>query len=690
MALGIRGSNPIWAEFDLTGKIFDDTYWLFVLENTLPYIPATVYHDPDLNTPWTNPIQFLANGTLPNDIYFESDHVYRLEFRQGDTQADPLIYEVNNYVAGAGGSTPVDTVAFASSNQITNPQFALINFTSPYTLSATDPVPMEVAPGWFLELAGTGTVVVTQVPLNNTNINPSNAPYALRLTMTGWTSGEVFLRQRFQQNGMLWANKTVSSTVTALLDGAPQNISAILIDSNDAVLTTVLTSTPVNESWNEFTGYGELPATTNPDVPPAAYIDYRLLLPNNVDIYLTSFQLVVQDLPIEPSFEQDSIDRQIDHTFHYFKPQLAYKPIPNYAIGWDFGFNPCQALGVSVTPIATGANGSAYIADQTIVFQVANSAIGATFNNYGVVLTTASDTSFSLIQYLDAKTAVELLNQKLSAQMKAFISTGTGTISGTVNLYWTTNGSLPTITTPSFDSLVTGITAGVPAVVSGWTAVPRGSLGQARFTINTTDQTIDFSGWDARAVSLINTATFFAMVITFADVVTSQAITIEYASLCGGDIATRPAPLTQGQTLFALQQYYEKSYGNGQLPGAVSSPANCLSAQQIGIPGGSGAALYATLFGINYQTIKRAAPTVTLYSTTSGAAANVSAYVQSTAALSGYVDAAASNWSATTSGDRGTNYSFLSNSVLATCAGTSIIRAWIFFHYVADARFGVV
>ena len=120
MALGIRGANPIWSEVDLQGKLFDDTFYLFVLENTIPYIPATVYHDPDLNVPWTNPIRFLANGTLPVDIYFESDVVYRLEFRQGPTQQYPLIYEVDNYVAGAGGSTPVDTVAFTSSNQITN------------------------------------------------------------------------------------------------------------------------------------------------------------------------------------------------------------------------------------------------------------------------------------------------------------------------------------------------------------------------------------------------------------------------------------------------------------------------------------------------------------------------------------------------------------------------------------------
>lgn len=334
MSLGIRGANPVWLLDDLQSNIFDDTFYLFVLENTIPYAPATVFHDPDLNVPWTQPIRFLGNGTLPVDIYFESDVVYRLEFRQGDTQQDPLIYEVNNYVAGEGGSTPVDTVAFASSNQVTNPQFALIDFTSPFTLAATDPDPIHIAPGWYLTLAGTGTVTITQVPLNNSNTNPSNAPYALRLTLNGWTNDSVVLWQRFEQNGMLWANKIVSSTVTARLEGSPQSIIANLVDSNDSLLANVLPLTSVNEAWNEFTGHGSLPATTNPDVPPAAYIDYRLSIPSNIDIYLSSFQLVVQDLPIEPGFEQDSINRQIDHTYNTAYPIIPVATVIDFA-----GFN---------------------------------------------------------------------------------------------------------------------------------------------------------------------------------------------------------------------------------------------------------------------------------------------------------------------------------------------------------------
>lgn len=328
MALGIRGANPIWSEFDLQGNLFDDSFYMWVLENTIPYIPAPVYHDPELTLEWENPIQFLSNGTLPIDIYFEESKVYRLEFRKNDgllppSQSDPLIYEVNNYIAGESGAA--SSLDSTSSNQITNPQFALINFDMSSSISltsATNPDPIAIGPGWFLQLTGTGNVTITRVSLNNSNINPSNAPYALRLQLSGWDSGGVILRQRFNQNGMLWANKTISTAITTHLQGASQTISARLVSSNGATLATIMDQKTVNESWRELTGHGTLPATTNPNPPPSAYIDYQLLLPTTVDIYLTSLQVLFQDVDIllEPTFEQDSIDRQIDHTYHSAHP----------------------------------------------------------------------------------------------------------------------------------------------------------------------------------------------------------------------------------------------------------------------------------------------------------------------------------------------------------------------------------
>ncbi len=332
MAL-IRGSNPIWFEVDLTAHAFDDTFYLFILENEIPYMPATVWQDPFGNVPWSNPIRFLANGTLPNNIYYDPDVVYRLEFRQGNTQADPLIYLVENYSPGSGGSTPVDDVSFSTDNQITNPQFALINFTSPLTFTGISTQVINVAPGWELNLTGTGTVILSQVKLDSTITDPTNASYALQIQLSGsWSN--AYLSQRFTQNGILWANTFVSSSIMAVSGSGIQHISAELKDSQGNTLATVLNNVPLTLTFVEYRDVGQLLASTNTDQPPGAYIEYQLLLPNNCDITVSSIQLVSGDIDITYPYEQTTIERQIDHTYHYEYPIVPIGTVINFG-----GFN---------------------------------------------------------------------------------------------------------------------------------------------------------------------------------------------------------------------------------------------------------------------------------------------------------------------------------------------------------------
>jgi microcystin-dependent protein len=85
--------------------------------------------------------------------------------------------------------------------------------------------------------------------------------------------------------------------------------------------------------FTEYTGVLTLPATTNPDVPPAAYIEYRLILPVDVDILLTSFQLIIGDFEVKYEYLQDTVDRQIDQTYH-----TAYPIVPIGTVIDYFGF----------------------------------------------------------------------------------------------------------------------------------------------------------------------------------------------------------------------------------------------------------------------------------------------------------------------------------------------------------------
>ncbi len=338
MALGIRGINPIWFEVDLQARAFDDDFYLYILQNTIPYIPATVYHDVNLSQPWINPIEFLANGTLPIDIYFDPTQVYRLEFRQNNgidppSQNDALIYEVNDYVPGTGGSTPITTVAFPTGNQVANPQFALFNFAGPSIATViTTAGTYNIAPGWFLDLAGSGTATITQVPLTSLNPTKSNAPYALHIVISGWDPDSVILRQRFSQNGVLWSGMVVAAAITASTGTGFATLTANLVPDVGAP-TTVLSVPVVNTTLTEYTGHATIPASTDTTVPPAAYIEIQIPLSSTSDMYFTSVQLVVENpaMPFEPSFIQNTVDLQIDGTYHTEYPIVPVGTVIDFA-----------------------------------------------------------------------------------------------------------------------------------------------------------------------------------------------------------------------------------------------------------------------------------------------------------------------------------------------------------------------
>ncbi len=613
MPLAIRGFNPIWSEFDLQGNLFDDTFYLFVLQNTIPYLPATVWHDPDMNTPWTQPIQFLANGTLPVDIYWDPDTVYRLEFRQGDTQNDPLIYEVDNYIPGSSGSTPVDTIATTSSNQITNPQFESVNFASPYTLAATDPDPIQIGPGWFLVMAGSGSVTITQAVFDNAPVTPSNAPYALQLTLSGWTSGSVYLVQRFEQNGVLWANKTVSTAITAAVTGLSVNIGATLVDSHDTLLATILpANTEVNESFNEYTNYGVLLASTNPDDPPAAYIDYKLSLPSNVmAIYVTSIQVIVQDTIARPSFTQDSINRQIDHTFNVYKDPIFFKPTPSLLTAWDFPLNPAQfgITSFTTTPI--------YVWDQTICGSVVGTVNVTRLATTDAMkfTTTQNSEAFFMLQYLEDAEAVKTTMSQLSVLIDAYALVH-GSVDVKAYLYYSSAGGTIPPLSGSPATIGTLAASGVftlhGTTGANWTAVPLFNGYTNTGTLDTTilNDPIIFNGFDGLSNIGSNATQNFAIVVTFKVPTSGTTIQVNSIACVPGSIATKPAPQTQDEVLRECQYYWQSSFPMGTAPvsGTFTGNAPTYAVQAIAGTGSSHGHIW-----VPFAVQTRAIPTVTTY-----------------------------------------------------------------------------
>ncbi len=84
-----RGANPIWFFNNLTGEPVDDTYYAFFEQNTVPYLPQTVYQDPNGIVPWSYPIEFSPNAGLPDNIFGDPSQVYRIVVRQGPDDTYP-------------------------------------------------------------------------------------------------------------------------------------------------------------------------------------------------------------------------------------------------------------------------------------------------------------------------------------------------------------------------------------------------------------------------------------------------------------------------------------------------------------------------------------------------------------------------------------------------------------------------
>lgn len=695
----IRGANPVWFEVDLTAKAFDDTFYLFVLQNTIPYLPATVYHDQDGNLPWTNPIRFLANGTLPVDIFFDpgtalNPNYYRLEFRQGNTQADPLIYLVENYSPGGGTGSPSGDTVLASDNQITNPQFSLISFKSPYTLTgATNPDPIEVAPGWFLLLTGTGNLTLTQVPLTSALTNPTNAPYALEITLSGtWTDAK--LRQRFDQNGILWANKVVSSSVTARIQGAPQSISADLVDSNGTTLAEVLALTVVDSTFTEYVGYGELGASTNPDVPPAAYVDYLLNLPVAVDIFLTSFQLVSQSLPTVFSYEQTTIERQVDHTFHYYRDSILTQPKESLLTGWDFGLNPWQFTTTASTTLAAQC---AYTADQTIVYQQAGgseiaTARGTPAENYAFeVKAITNDSRFALIQYIDPTTVRDVWGYVLSSLVRAYISSPTHATAVRFKMRLIYRASLPS-TLGAAEPISSWTGSGDPTFAAGWTAIT--PQNDPVYTFGAKGETFSFEGMQLPASS--NASMTLGIVLYTLDPIvetaTADRILFERISLCRNDFAIDGQILSFDETLRRCQFYWETSKNTGVLPSAITVGGALMAQMKFAQTAGT-ISMFANAFSFEFKVPKRTTSSVTRLYTPAGTIDQVTGYMFNGTTNVGTTSFSDTAWTASNVGNNGIQYLVNTNSALydgaiAASVGNTT-TSYILYHFQNDARMGI-
>lgn len=566
-------------------------------------------------------------------------------------------------------------------NELSNPQFVDINFslTNPLTISfsGSSTTTIAIAPKWDLvvEHSGSGTVVVQRNAIVGTSAYPYNPPYTLTIT-PGLNITSLNLRQRLLNNPDVFA--PAPGGTDGYLSGsvllAPGSALDIKYQPNGQAAQTILSATNSTGAYAQFNDTVQLTAANNTNDGDDGYVDILLDLSISAATTLSNVQIMGLDSDAtEVNYDQNTTNRQRDQLFNYYNPLLQYKPIPSYLVGWDFPLNPTQ-LGETVAASAIGANKSKYVWDQTILFQTANSGAGITRSasgNGAIRVTAAATTQFALIQYLPQAVARRILQEALSVNIAALTSKANG-LSGTVSLWYTTDGSLPS-TVGSNNSLVLTLDAnGKPATFNGnWTEVTRNGLGDAQFTVTDDDGLLfnnyGFQGWSLNGDSAVDTATFFAIVVGFASMSIADNIDIGSISLVPGDIPTRPAPQAPDEVTRECQYYYQKSF---QLTTAAAQNLGLGTGEYYAVQAPDVAGIYY-LFTIPFKVSMRISPTVTIYNPL---AAN--AQIRNLSTPGDYIGSTAT-------------YTSQGNCLLtatnSTTASVSIATA----HWVADARLGL-
>jgi hypothetical protein len=684
--------------------------------------------------PLPNPITLSGVGTFMDDDGNDIA-VYYFPF---DDFGNVQLYYVAVYAAGVippGGTpeftreawpgiiaengTPGSAPQSGFENALSNSQFVDVDFISglPYEIqyAANISQQVQIGPDWILNFTtnASGTIVIERNAISGISQFATNPPYMLAIQAgSGLTS--LTLSQRLYNNAGIWSATTnkngwIAGSITL---GANTGTVTMTYLPSLGIATEILSGSNANTFPLTLSGTVSLPKSNNPNSPPDAYVDIQISIPlgaGNVTS-LTSVQVVGLDTEIDNiGYDQETVNRQKDHLFHYYNPLLQYKPIPSYLIGWDFPVNPAQ-LGATFNPLLAGANQSQYTWDQTIVYQQANNSVTVSRAPSGAFRLTAGATSpFAVIQYLSQISARELLNDEISVNLQAVCSNIGGAICS-INLYYTKSISLPNVGTGTYQSLISATDSnGVPTAFNGgpWFAVPRTGLQPVQFgvedSLTTEFNNYSFSGWNLNGAADANLATYFAIVISFDPTAIGDTIDIANVGLCQGAIATRPPPLGQDETLRQCEVFYEQSYQSGTLPGTAATQYNAQTSfmqSTIPVAGTFNTFMQPSGFTVTYRTSKyiptvQLFPTVTLYSSNTGASGNVAEYLTNSGGGPIFVaDAAiATGWNSQVFGDKFSSYFPTAATINGASASGSVLRPnqyYINYHYTVDSRLGIV
>lgn len=674
-------------------------------------------------TPLPNPMTLSIAGTLvdgsnnpvvpyflPFDAQGNAEYYYVVVKNSGGVEQ--FTRESVPYIPNLSGD---DEGTTNYSNQISNPQFVevLFNETDPsftYTFSGAANTAVPLAPDWDLVVSGTGSVIVSrQKPAGTQNL-ATKPPYLLQIQSTGSIT-LLQLRQRLHGSPNLWAENNISSRIFGRTNGADAQITMSYVNTAGTSQQLLQGTFTLADGYTILPGNVLLNASADSATAPSAYIDIVIDLPTSIEVQISSIQVVFTgETVVSVPYVQTTQNRQLDQLFNYYKPLLEYKPIQSLLTAWDFPLNPAQD-GV----IGTINTTAKYIWDQTIArAHTHNVSYARSSRTSGLQCTTTNtNDAFYILQYLSGAQAKKILGTKLSVNVNAYKTAAGDDVTCRVYLYrGSSAANIPSLSTTIGTIAADGT---FTLTAANWTEIPRAGLKTPSATLNVVsndndinnDNDYGFNNWEITDNTEISDTDKFAIVVTFAYVDTSTVITVDSISLVPGNIPTRPAPQTADQVLKECEYYFEKSYNQGSTIPSAATAGSILKQMLINPTGSISVTIKGKSFSFDYLNAKRAEPNITFYPVQGTLTANnLTVFVyrdgSALAASAGSNPqniALSGNFTKTNFGNgrKRAEYRTLKTSAvnnIASFTASSATRAddeaFIMFHYVANARLGVV
>ena len=691
--------------------------------------PKTVYEltgaPPNYSyVPLPNPVPLSAVGTPQNAggdnvviYYYPYDNEGNLDLYYADVRdsMDAPQFTREAWPNITAADNPVNN-DFSNQNQISNSQFTQVFLnqgkTTVYSVSAATNQVFIFAPNWDFVISGTGTVTVEQIAVAGVDNVATSPPYVLDVAVSaGITS--CYLRQRFDVNSGLWASTAnesifLAGTLIARNENAgTTGIQMFYVASSGGSPISIVNASFNNASYQVLTGTtaDPIPLSTDTNTDDEGYVDIYLSFLSDSEVRISSIQVLPTlneaGATVIP-YDLNSSNREQALMGDYYIPRLNSRPAASLLVGWDFTVNPYQ-FGHSGAIINTAA----YICDQTIGFAGSTGNIASSIDpiTSGIALNTGgSNDAFYLMQYLSGQDAKKILGTPLSVNIFAYMTSMSTSVKMSVYLFRApSSSSIPTLPT-SIGTVATDGTFTLTA--GGWTQIPRSGLDTAQATlpylatdadINDLDNDLSFTGWELTDAAQIGDTKFFAMVVTFAYIDTSTTLTINSISLIPSEIPARPAPESLSEVTSKCQYYYEKSYSLPVFPGATNNVDGAIVCEQQYANSGGLYMVYPLIFGARYETRKRIHVPPALYSPISGTLGKVNmlAYQGNNVPVVQADATVAGNWTLTDNGETGFNFEPVDRTTaVAHAVGGAFsvpgAESIILFHYVADARLGIV